>query len=125
MSTCTSCCRASLGCKHQWIYFIVAALLWVYALATLLIPADFPLQITRLKEALIEPSLAVIAFTAGFIAVNIVIGAIANSRFNAALAENPDSYLALKLRNAFVAAFGFTAFLRSLVFLVWMVGYTS
>jgi hypothetical protein len=125
MTSCTDCCRATFGCKHQWIYFIVAVLLWAYSLAALFIPGDFPLQFGHLKDALLEPSLAVIAFTIGFVAVNIVIGAVANAQFNKVLASDPDNYLALKLRNACVAAFGFTALLRALLFVVWMVGYTA
>lgn len=125
MTTCCACCESRLGCKHQWAYFLVAALLWAYALATLLIPADFPLMLGQLKDALIEPSLAVIAFNAAFVAANIIVGAVANAQLNKALAECPDDYLLTKLRNAFVAAFGFTAFIRVIIFLIWTVGYTS
>lgn len=125
MSTCCSCCASGKGCKHQYSYFIVAVLLWAYALATLLIPADFPLQIGSIKSVLIMPSLASIVFTAVFVVVNIIIGALANSICNKKLAANPGDYLLTKLRNAFVAAFGFVAFLRIIIFLEWIVGYTA
>ena len=125
MSTCCSCCSAKIGCKHQWAYFIVAAILWAYALATLLIPADFPLGMGHIKEALLEPSLAVLAFTFVFVAANIAIGALANAKFNAALKTCADDYLLLKLRNAFVACFGFVAFIRIIILLIWVVGYTA
>lgn len=123
--TCCSCCETKTACKHHWAYFIVAAILWAYALATLFIPADFPLAFGNVKQALLEPSLAVIAFTAVFVAANIIIGAIANARFNKALAADPEDYLSAKLRNAFVACFGFVAFLRIIIFLEWTVQYTS
>ncbi len=125
MTSCCSCSDSKFGCKNQWTYFIVAVLLWVYALAVLLIPADFPLQLGSIKDVLVAPSLAVIAFTFGFVALNIVLGALANAKFNKALVAKPEDYLLTKLRNAFVAAFGFVALLRMVIFLVWVVGYTA
>lgn len=125
MTTCCSCCQTITGCKHQWIYFIVAVALWAYALAMLLIPADFPLQVGNFKDVFIEASLPVLAFNVFFVAVNIIIGAIANGRFNLALADKPGDYLLTKLRNGFVAAFGFTAFIRIIILLIWVVGYTA
>ncbi len=125
MTSCCSCSEAKLGCKNQWIYFIVALMLWGYALATLLIPADFPIQLGSIKDMFIEPSLVVMVFTFGFVALNIMFGALANAKLNKALEAKPEDYLLTKLRNAFVAAFGFVALLRLVIFLVWMVGYTA
>ena len=125
MSICCTCCSDKTGCKHQWVYFIVAVILWAYAFAALLIPADFPLGIGDIKEVLFEPSLAVLAFNFVFVAANIIIGALVNAKYNAILKSCPEDYLATKLRNAFVACFGFVASLRLIVLLVWVLGYTA
>lgn len=107
-------------CGLKTWHFILAVLMVVYMVAVLFIPVDFP------AEAVGMPKWLGLLFSAAFIAANVLlaVGVVKCSEKCIAEANGEHALWLTRIRDLFVAGFGFAASFRFLYVILWVIYYT-
>ncbi|MDD4951821.1 MAG: hypothetical protein PHV85_04670 [Desulfovibrionaceae bacterium] len=105
--------------RYKVAYVLLAILFIIYGIGLFLIPVDFPAQIGTLGKVKLLP----LAFSLGFIALNAVLVYIALHACNRAIArrEGQDTYYLSRIRDVFIAAFGFGICVRTMFCIMWII----